>query len=113
MDFTRDTFEDENFRNVGEDLFTFANPATLSFDFGAEPEYLETANNDEEEGEANNDEEEGEANIDEEGGEDNIYEEGERIIFMKRGERIILTKRRKILLQEMIIVLYWILKQLQ
>ena len=95
MDFTRETFEDENFGNVGEDLFTFANPATLSFDFGAEPEYLETANNDEEEGEAN---------IDEEGGEDNIYEE---------GERIILTKRRKILLQEMIIVLYWILKQLQ
>ena len=77
---------------------------TLSFDFGAEPEYLETANNDKEEGEANIDKEGGEDNNDEEGGDDNIYEE---------GERIILTKRRKILLQEMIIVLYWILKQLQ
>ena len=65
MDFTWETFEDENFGNVGEDLFTFANPATLNFDFGAEPEYLETANNDEEEGEANIDEEEGEDNIDE------------------------------------------------
>ena len=58
MDFTRETFEDENFGNVGEDLFTFADPATLDFDFGAEPEYLETANNDEEEGEDNIDEEE-------------------------------------------------------
>ena len=79
MDFTRETFEDENFGNVGEDLFTFANLATLDFDFGAEPEYLETANNDEEEGEANIDEEEGEDNIYEEGGEDNIDEEEENL----------------------------------
>ena len=67
MDFTRDTFGGEDFGNAEQDLFTFADPATLGFDYDLEPEYLQD--------EANNDRQEGNANIGEEGGEGNIDEQ--------------------------------------
>ena len=41
MDFTQDMFEDQDVGDAKQDLFTFANPDILNFDFGAQPENID------------------------------------------------------------------------